>query len=134
MSSDNTCSPTADSMLYTSFEGLVHPQSGENQGAKTAKRTSYDDAADDGLHTLQLFLQYPRVLLDPTIYRGFFLHSPAFAHTTQFKSSSTQSSSSGSFSGLSKFLTWIHLVADHFSPSMTGQLPCKLVESVDASG
>ena len=30
--------------------------------------------------------------------------------------------------------TWIHLVADHFSPLVVGQLPCRLWSSVCPSG
>lgn len=33
-----------------------------------------------------------------------------------------------------KFCTWIHFVADHFSPFVVGQLPWRLVGSVVPSG
>lgn len=68
------------------------------------------------------------------MYKGFFLHSPLRAHAGQFGSSSTHSLVARLDGNESKERTWIHLVADHFSPSMTGQLPCKLVLSVVASG
>lgn len=67
------------------------------------------------------------------MYSGFFSHSPLRAHDVQLGSSSTHSLVDLAC-GFSKDRTWIHLVADHFSPSMTGQLPCRLVLSVVASG
>lgn len=78
--------------------------------------------------TLQLFLQWPTESSEPTMYRGFFSHSPLTAHWEQFGFWSLHSL----LDGVSKDLTWIHLVADHFSPSITGQLPCKLRGSVVA--
>ena len=86
-------------------------------------------------HTLQLFRQNPGASLVPTIQLGFLAHSPTAAHWGQRAlSSSHPSDEPACLTGRSNDLTWIHLVADHFWPSMTGQLPCKLSESVVASG
>lgn len=83
-------------------------------------------------HTLQLFRQYPSKSFVPTMYREFFPHSPAAAHSGQCSSSSEHPTFKLFLTGRSKDLTWIHFVADHFSPSMTGQLPCRLFGSVVA--
>lgn len=56
------------------FNAYIHPledlsfqpQSRQHQEAKTGEATSYDDA-DLGEHTLQLFLQNPGLVSDPTI-------------------------------------------------------------------
>lgn len=81
-------------------------------------------------HTLQLLRQEPGESLVPTMYSGFFAHSPVAAQPGHLSSSSWHSSVFCSPNGR----TWIHFVADHFSPSMTGQLPCRLFLSVVALG
>lgn len=66
------------------------------------------------------------------MYSGFFVHSPSAAHLSQLSFSSVQ------FPWLviilSKEATWIHFVADHFSPSITGHPAWRLPWSVVASG
>lgn len=47
------------------------------------------------------------------------MHSPSAAHLSQLALLSVQSPPSSTI--LSNESTWIHFVADHFSPSMTGQ-------------
>ena len=66
------------------------------------------------------------------MYFGFFTHSPLFAQSPQLGLSSWQMA--GSRYGGSKEPTWIHLVADHFSPSTTGQPVCREAVSKEASG
>lgn len=70
---------------------------------------------------------------------GFFWHSPSEAHWGQLLSSSVHSSPSDDdddtdieYFRTSKAFARIHLVADHFSPSTTGQLPWRLLLSVVA--
>jgi hypothetical protein len=80
----------------------------------------------------QLLRQNPRVSLVPTMYVGFLWHSPIAAHLGQSSLSSEHGASVLTSGGLSNDLTWIHFVADHFSPSITGQLPWRLPVSAVA--
>lgn len=90
-------------------------------------------------HILQLFLHVPQQSGVPNMNTGFFWHSPVAAHWEQLSSSSVHSSPSdddddddndNEYFRTSKAFTRIHLVADHFSPSTTGQLPWRLLLSV----
>ena len=98
---------------------------GQKRKVKQFSHYIYKDTLSEE-QTLQLLRQNPREPGDPTMYRWFFTHSPAAAQAGQLTSRSTQLAVNGV---PSKGLTWIHLVADHFSPSMTAQLPCRLAES-----
>ena len=84
--------------------------------------------------TDQFFRQEPVEALVPTMYSGFFAHSPAAAHLGHISSSSWQPPVLAFGKPEDQDRTWIHFVADHFSPSMTGQLPCRLFVSVVALG
>ena len=81
-------------------------------------------------HVLQDFLH------DDSMYLGFFGHSPRAAHCSQRVSASTQAPQPAFCVSADwpKGPTCIHLVADHFSPFVVGQLPCKLEASVSPSG
>lgn len=66
------------------------------------------------------------------MYSGFFVHSPRTAHLSQLSCIFVQFPLGVTI--LSNESTWIHLVADHFSPSITGHPPWRLNGSGIASG
>jgi hypothetical protein len=66
------------------------------------------------------------------MYFAFLKHSPTAAHLGHISLSSEHGKSVITSGGLSNDRTWIHFVADHFSPSTTGQLAWRLLGSVVA--
>jgi hypothetical protein len=61
---------------------------------------------------------------------GFLSHSPKKAHSAHCGCVSLQPLGSTGLGGVPpKGATWIHLVADHFSPDRVGQLPWRLAGS-----
>ncbi|CAL1397049.1 unnamed protein product [Linum trigynum] len=66
------------------------------------------------------------------MYSGFLVHSPRAAHLSQLSFWSVQFPPTSTF--LSNESTWIHFVADHFSPSITGQPAWRLLVSGMAVG
>ena len=82
------------------------------------------------LQALQDFLQVVNM------YPGFFVHSPKADHSLHLSSPSMQSPHLAFWAAAlsPNGPTCIHLVADHFSPLVVAQLPCKLLGSTSPSG
>lgn len=66
------------------------------------------------------------------MYSGLLVHSPSAAHLSQLACWSAQSPPAPTV--LSNESTWIHFVADHFSPSITGHPAWRLSVSGVAFG